>query len=239
MLLLGCAIALCALLGDGRLDLAISRWFFDGNAFPLANHWLLKNLLHDAARTASAIGALLLLASTAAGWATPRARRLNAYRRELLFTSAATVAAALIVAALKHFSSHACPWDFATFGGTVSRALAASGKAAAVQGCLPAAHPVAGYAWLAAGFSLHPFGRRLAGWSWGIAFAAGTTFGVVQIARGAHFLSHVLWSAWVVWAVNLGLLAALTWLPVITRVGRRRFASLRGHSCPGNSTTFQ
>jgi membrane-associated PAP2 superfamily phosphatase len=26
--------------------------------------------------------------------------------------------------------------------------------------------------------------------------------------RGAHFLSHVLWSAWVVWGVNVGLLGA-------------------------------
>jgi membrane-associated PAP2 superfamily phosphatase len=26
------------------------------------------------------------------------------------------------------------------------------------------------------------------------------------MARGAHFLSHVLWSAWIVWAVNVALL---------------------------------
>jgi membrane-associated PAP2 superfamily phosphatase len=28
----------------------------------------------------------------------------------------------------------------------------------------------------------------------------------VQIARGAHFVSHVLWSAWIVWGVNVALL---------------------------------
>jgi membrane-associated PAP2 superfamily phosphatase len=30
----------------------------------------------------------------------------------------------------------------------------------------------------------------------------------VQVARGAHFASHVLWTAWVAWAVTLALAAA-------------------------------
>ena len=31
----------------------------------------------------------------------------------------------------------------------------------------------------------------------------------LTIARGAHFVSHVLWSAWIVWAVNLALLGCV------------------------------
>ena len=60
------AIALTLGLGDGRLDLTIARWFFDDarRTFPLTNQWLLKTLLHDAARAASAVGALALLGLT-------------------------------------------------------------------------------------------------------------------------------------------------------------------------------
>ena len=77
-----------------------------------------------------------------------------------------------------------------------------------VGGCFPAAHPLSGYAWLAVGFALY-FGDRRRSWqSWALAFGLGTLFGVVQIARGAHFLSHVLWSAWIVWGVNVALLGA-------------------------------
>jgi membrane-associated PAP2 superfamily phosphatase len=46
------AVALSLGLGDGRLDLTLARWFFDDarRIFPLTNQWLLKTLLHDAAR---------------------------------------------------------------------------------------------------------------------------------------------------------------------------------------------
>jgi len=127
----------------------------------------------------------------------------------LLFTAVAALAAAAIVGAMKHLSSHACPWDLAIFGGSaVYDLLGASVASPSVEGCLPAAHPVAGYAWLAVGFALYPSARRRAWQTWALAFALGTVCGAVQIVRGAHFLSHVLWSAWVVWAVNVVLITA-------------------------------
>jgi membrane-associated PAP2 superfamily phosphatase len=39
----------------------------------------------------------------------------------------------------------------------------------------------------------------------------------VQILRGAHFLSHVLWSAWLVWAINVALAAACLLAPSAVR----------------------
>lgn len=210
MALAASAIALTLSLGDGRLDLTIARWFFDDvrRIFPLTNDWLLKTVLHDAARTISAVAALTLLGITITSLVTPRLRAVRAHRGALLYTSIATVATAAIVGALKHFSSHACPWDLAMFGGSAvyHPLLGAHAAAPNVAGCFPAAHPLAGYAWLAVGFALYPIARRRAWQAWAAAFAFGTLFGAVQIARGAHFLSHVLWSAWVVWGVNVALL---------------------------------
>jgi membrane-associated PAP2 superfamily phosphatase len=36
-----------------------------------------------------------------------------------------------------------------------------------------------------------------------IGVVMGVLMGMVQVMRGAHFLSHVLWSGWLVWAVLL------------------------------------
>lgn len=224
LLLIASAVALCAIFGDGRLDLAITRSFYDEAraAFPLSNHWLLKGVLHDAARTVSATGALALLGLVTAAWAIPRARRLHAYRQELLFAVAASFAAAATVGTLKHFSAHACPWDLTWFGGTVTyRPLFGQSAAApAIHGCFPAAHPLSGYAWLAAGLSLYPLAPQLARRWWSVALALGTLFGVVQVARGAHFPSHVLWSAWMAWAVAIGALTVCVSIPLRARATR-------------------
>jgi membrane-associated PAP2 superfamily phosphatase len=222
--LAGSAAALSMGLGDGRLDLAIAHWFFDDarRIFPLTNDWLLKTVLHDAARTASAAAALALLGLAVTSWVAPQLKGIRTHREALLFTSVATLSAAAIVGALKHFSSHACPWDLAIFGGSAVHHPLFGGHAAVpnVEGCLPAAHPLAGYSWLAVGFALYPVARRRAWQAWAAAFALGTLFGGVQIVRGAHFLSHVLWSVWIVWAVNAALLGSILFWPPHRRAVR-------------------
>ena len=215
------AIALSLSLGDGHVDLTIARWLFDDarRVFPLTNHWLLKTALHDAARAVSVVTALALVGLTVTSWITPQLKAVRAHRGALLYTSIATLAGAALVGALKHFSSHACPWDLAIFGGTAAYhpLLGVHAAAPNVDGCFPAAHPLSGYAWLAVGFALYPFSRRRAWQAWAVAFALGTLFGGVQIARGAHFLSHVLWSAWIVWGVNVALLGACLYWPAPRR----------------------
>ena len=95
---------------------------------------------------------------------------------------------------------------------TLAASLLAAGSPA-VHGCSPAAHPLVGYAWLGIGFALACNARRAAWRAWAIALAVGTGFGIVQIMRGAHFLSHVMWSGWTVWAVNVALLTLLAYAP--------------------------
>jgi membrane-associated PAP2 superfamily phosphatase len=114
---------------------------------------------------------------------------------------------------LKHFSGHACPWAIVEFGGTAPyrHLFAGHGALPPLEGCFPAAHPLVGYAWLCVGLALYPVSRRLAtGWT-RAAFLAGTALGLVQVLRGAHFLSHVLWTAWTAWAIAIALLALCRW----------------------------
>jgi membrane-associated PAP2 superfamily phosphatase len=218
------AIALTLGLGDGRVDLTIARWFFDDvrRVFPLTNQWFLKTVLHDGARAISVLAALALVGLAVTSCVARQLRTVRAHREALLFIAIATLGAAAIVGALKHFSSHACPWDLAVFGGSAiyHPLLGAHATGHDIAGCFPAAHPVAGYAWLAVGFAVYPAARRRAWQAWAVALAVGTVFGGVQMVRGAHFLSHVLWSAWVVWGVNVALLGLGAYWPTRRRAAR-------------------
>lgn len=192
------------------LDRDITRVFFDrgGGVFPLTNDWWLKTALHDAVRTAAGSVALALLAVTATAWLVPRLRAAHSRRHELTFMAAAALLSAAAIGALKQYSAHACPWDIVEFGGLAPYRLLLGGHEAvpALEGCFPAAHPLVGYAWLCAGFALFPSAPHTARRFVWAALAAGTIAGAVQVMRGAHFVSHVLWTAWTVWAINLALL---------------------------------
>ena len=216
VLLAAAASVLLTVFGGSDLDLAVARLFFDAahGTFPWTNAWWLKTVLHDAARTAAALAFLALLAATAAAWLMPRRTRAHEARHTLTFVTAAAVATAATVSAAKHFGGHACPWDIADFGGIAPyrHLLEPHGALPPVHGCFPAAHPLVGYGWLGAAFVLLPCARRLARLATFVALTVGTALGFVQIARGAHFVSHVLWTAWTAWAVNLALLWLYRWI---------------------------
>jgi membrane-associated PAP2 superfamily phosphatase len=204
------AILLIFQLSD--VDRAIAHTFFDAqrNAFPLKHDRLLEKVLHRGARSLSVLCALAVLVACVASWAAPqRFARLVRWRVELTFLAGALLAAPLVVGALKHFSTHACPWDIAGFGGAEAyrRLLEPLRGVFGADGCLPAAHPVSGFAWLALALVVYPRDRVRARILWWTALAVGLVLGLVQMARGAHFLSHVLLSAWVVWGVDVALLA--------------------------------
>jgi membrane-associated PAP2 superfamily phosphatase len=40
-------------------------------------------------------------------------------------------------------------------------------------------------------------------------FTLGILMGLSRLVQGAHFLSHVLWSAWFAWALTIALAALL------------------------------
>ncbi|OGA67779.1 MAG: hypothetical protein A3G81_11665 [Betaproteobacteria bacterium RIFCSPLOWO2_12_FULL_65_14] len=103
--------------------------------------------------------------------------------------------AALSVTLLKQSSPFSCPWDLVEWGG-----------AAVPPGpgrCLPAGHPVNGFMLFGLYFALRPERPRAARAALLAAWVVGLAAGAVQVARGAHFVSHVLWSAWAAWAVTL------------------------------------
>jgi membrane-associated PAP2 superfamily phosphatase len=201
----GLALAALAiwLLARSGLDFRISALAYSSEAhgFPLKDAWLLAVLGHSALKY-FAVGvwcALLVVAAAAPHW-----------RRPALRAWLGIALTAFAVAGLRELSAHSCPWDLAQFGGT-AQWFPVFGEVPAAPGpgrCLPAAHASTGFALFALYFALRDERPRLARWALALAWLLGLTAAAVQIARGAHFATHALWTAWIAWALNVVLYAA-------------------------------
>jgi len=192
----GLALAALAiwLLARSGLDFRISALAYSSAAhgFPLKDAWLFAVLGHSALKY-FAVGvwcALLVVAAAAPRW-----------RRPALHAWLGIALAAFAVAGLRELSAHSCPWDLAQFGGTA--------QWFPVFGEVPAAHASTGFALFALYFALRDLQPRLARWALAAAWVLGLTAAAVQVARGAHFASHALWTAWIAWALNVGLYALI------------------------------
>lgn len=198
LLLATVAAALACVAWDASgLDLPLARWSGDTRGFPLRGHWLLEDVLHQGARRlawAAELGLCWLAYRPLGPW-----RRLAPTQRACL--AASVLACAVAVPLLKAVSPAHCPWNLADFGGS---ATWASHWGFAPRGgghCFPAGHAVAGFAFVGGYFSFRPVAPVLArAWLFG-ALGAGLLFGLSQQLRGAHFMSHTLWSAWLCWVV--------------------------------------
>ncbi|MFZ2388297.1 MAG: phosphatidic acid phosphatase, partial [Polaromonas sp.] len=68
-------------------------------------------------------------------------------------------------------------------------------------GCFPAGHASAGFAFIGGFFAFRHAVPKTA-WRWFAgAMLIGLIFGLAQQVRGAHYMSHTLWTAWFCWSV--------------------------------------
>jgi membrane-associated PAP2 superfamily phosphatase len=198
-------------------DLPISGLFADAGGFPLRDQWFVAGVLHSGSRWAAWVIALVLVVGI---WKPlPFARNLT--RRERADWVAATLACALLIPLLKVFSLTSCPWSLAQFGGSathVSHWLI--GHADGGPGrCFPGGHATAAFCFLPGYFILRPVAPRAARRWLGLTLAAGAFLTWVQVVRGAHYVSHSLWTGWFCYVLSLVSLHAL-----------RRVAEVRDHA---------
>jgi membrane-associated PAP2 superfamily phosphatase len=190
--LLGTALAWDA----SGLDLPLAQLAGSAAGFPWRDHWLLAAVGHEAARR---LAWLLALALCLCVWwpAGPLARITYTERLRL---AVSVLISALAVSLLKLGSQTSCPWDLAQFGGlaqyTSHWSLDPDGGAGH---CFPAGHASSGFAFAGGYFAFRRADPVLARrWLAG-SLAAGATLGIAQQWRGAHFMSHTLWTAVVCW----------------------------------------
>ena len=108
-----------------------------------------------------------------------------------------------LIGILKSQSAHACPWDMTeqTATGFIWNFTATHGH------CFPGGHASTGFA-LITGFFVFRLVQPKRAWFYLIAgLLLGFMMGWGQMMRGAHFLSHNLWTGWIILCFNTALYA--------------------------------
>lgn len=177
------------------IDMTVARYFYDpvSQSFPLRNEWLWSTVLHEGIKNLSTIAWVLLLAATVQAW---RQGRMSRYE-PLVFTLVTSAFAIFINGQLKNHSAHSCPWSLDGLGGHADyfRLLNPIPANPGPGNCLPSGHAGVAFMWWPA---VYACARWRPEWRWPAALAVlafGLFCGFVQIARGAHFPSHVLIAA--------------------------------------------
>lgn len=186
-----------------HLDESILRaWAFDAATGHFlgtgSGEWWAKELIHGIGGSVMrGLGALLLLL-----WAsTFIASSLRRWRRPAGFLILCIILGTGTVGMLKQTTNVACPRSLAEFGGSRPYVSLFAARPASLSRarCFPGGHSSSGFALFALYFLCLARSPRLARIALALALAVGGLFAFGQQARGAHFLSHDIWSAAIVW----------------------------------------
>lgn len=194
-------ISFCVLLiffpVGGALDLAlIHPWISPSGQFLLRDNWYLAELNHRYVKDLiiALYGSFLLL------WlASFKVQKLKAMRFSYGYFLVMVIISTSVIGLLKSQSAHACPWN-----STLPSAEGFFWDFSATQGhCFPGGHASTGFA-LMAGFFVFRLSQPKRAYFFLIAgVILGFAMGWAQMMRGAHFLSHNLWTGWIIWFVNV------------------------------------
>ncbi|WP_363799965.1 phosphatase PAP2 family protein [Lysobacter firmicutimachus] len=213
--------SLATMAAGGDFWWADRLYAWQGARWAWQNAYLTEHLIHRFGRDVSAAAWLGVLAL----WLGARLRPgLNEWRRPLGYLLLAVLISVGLVSGLKQLTGMDCPWDLQRYGGGHPFVgwLAARPAGLGRGGCFPAGHASAGYAWVALYFfflAVQPR-RRWLGLAIGLGF--GLVFGFGQQLRGAHFLSHDVWSLAIAWFASLALYLATMARPApVAAIGAR------------------
>lgn len=212
-------LCLCALLifATGRctdVDLHLADMLYDGasGSFPWRESWLTVTLSHRIFKGALTLLAFAVMGAAAFDAIWPQAVLDAPFARMRLRVVAwSALLVPVVISLLKQGSDAHCPWDLARYGGSepYTRLFDALPPGVLPGHCFPAGHASSAL-WLVSLAVLWLPGRPETAWrAFGAALGFGLAIGWMQQMRGAHFLSHTLWSAWIACALVLGVVVLL------------------------------
>ena len=188
---------------------ATQQWLGAG-----AGDWLAHRLIHTGGTWMIRGIAALALVTWILTFFVPAMRH---WRRSSGFIVLAMAASVLVVGGLKLVTNVDCPWDLTEYGGSHPYVALFADRPDYLPRaqCFPGAHASSGFALVAFYFALRNRRRRLALLALGSACLVGVVFAIAQEARGAHFISHDLTSAMLVWVIQLYLYVRVLGLPAV------------------------
>jgi membrane-associated PAP2 superfamily phosphatase len=183
-----------------RLDLPLARLYGDTLGFAWRTHWLTGGLLHGGAR-AVALGVLAYVVLSI--WLSVPLLRSIPQRSRIWMLGTILLCVALIPL-IKQASWTSCPWSLVEFGGEARYVphWILGESDGGPGGCFPAGHASSAFGFFAGWFALREGAPRAARWWLIVTVMSGLLLGWVQMMRGAHYLSHSLWTAWICWTVT-------------------------------------
>jgi len=190
------------------LDVQLARPYYDAvnHAFPWRFAWISKYFVHRYLKYA--LLALGVCVWAAALWSRLRPRLhgfMATHRRRWWLVAWSFVLVPGVIGLFRRYSAMHCPWDITDFGGYAPYfdLLAAAPAGTRPGRCFPAGF-VATASWtLAFALLWYPERKRRCIVVGLVALALSLGMGWVQQMRGAHFLSHTLWSLWLSWSTVL------------------------------------
>ena len=187
-----------------QFDLAVADtiYFLEGSSWQLRNSWLLETLMHKGGRILVVLLVLSVLGLLTSTWLSTSMRR---YRAGLTYLFIAVAISLGLISLFKGLTHINCPWDLFRYGGKfayvpMDNALFGNGGGR----CFPAGHASGGYAWIALYFVCLFYWPQWRYLGLGIGLVLGLVFGAAQEFRGAHFLSHDIWTLAICWYTALG-----------------------------------
>lgn len=192
-------ILLSIFISTYNIDQIVADYFYalQGGSWAWKNSWLAEHFFHRGGRNLS-IGlelvCVILLIITYCN------KTYAQHRKSLLFLVIAVAGSSLIISLFKASLAVSCPWEFSRYGGNlhyhtvIEQIFLRNGS-----GCFPAGQASAGYAWIALYFFGCRYKSSLRWLGLALAITTGIILGGAQQIRGAHFISHDLWTMGLCW----------------------------------------
>ena len=181
----------------GSLDLAlIHPWVSESGKFLLRDNWYLAELNHRYVKDLI----ILVYVSFFIIWlASFKVEKLKPVRWTYGYFFCMVILSTSIIGLLKSQSAHACPWNI-----TIPTSQGFFWDFSASKGhCFPGGHASTGFALMTGYAVFRQSDKKRAYFFLVSGCILGFAMGWAQMMRGAHFLSHNLWTAWIIWLVNV------------------------------------
>ena len=183
------------------IDLTLADAMFDraSGTFPWRHAWLAERFNHDILKTILQVLGVMVVALAAWDWARPQPYWDAPRRTGLRVLALSAVLVPTCISVLKHFSDSHCPWDLQRYGGREPyvRLLEMLPVGVSPGQCLPGGHASSALWLVGVAVFWLPHRPRMAAVVGGLMLAFGMAVGWMQQLRGAHFLTHTLWSMWI------------------------------------------
>lgn len=214
--------AAIATIGLLQLDWSLAHrlYAWEGYRWVLKKAFLTEAVLHRSGHDLSVAAWVGVLAAWSAAL---KRESLALWRKPLGYLALSVLVSTLLISWIKSWSNMDCPWDIEGLGGMRPYVeLLAARPAWLPDGrCFPAGHASGGYAWMSLYFFCLLSRPQLRWLGLAAGLGAGLVFGIGQQLRGAHFLSHDLWTAMLCWLVAFGLYCVFRPVTVLSGHGPR------------------